>query len=200
MVVDHGRDHHLVGLRRFDQRIEPRAHGRDRAGVDALAVQPDALQIDRRVGVRGGLLGTRERQIFALLAAHEIEIDGGGEPVGFGFGVGRDRGNAEDRVRAVEGRRRAEFGAVAHHGGDRIVGREMMGEGERRADHRRKLGAVAARSEEINRRQRHVRRHRAHVAERMTFRIAVLLDQQQLLKAFEEIVIVANILAPPQRE
>ena len=48
-----------------------------------------------------------------------------------------------------------------------------MREREAGADLRRELGAVVARSEQEDRRQRHVGRHRAHVAERMIIRKAV---------------------------
>ena len=44
---------------------------------------------------------------------------------------------------------------------------EVMREGKGRTDVARKLGAVVGRAEQIDRRQRHIRRHRAHIMERM---------------------------------
>ncbi len=96
-------------------------------------------------------------------------------------------------------RRRLEPLAIAQHRGDRVVIGEMMREGKPGADHGGELRAVAARAEQPDRRQRDVLRHGAHVAERMAFRKGVALEQQQLLEALQEIVVVAGILAPPQR-
>ena len=78
--------------------------------------------------------------------------------------------------------------AIAQHRACRIVIGEMMSEREAHADGGGKFGAVAARTEQPDRRQRHIGRHRAHVAERMAFRKAAALQQQQFLEAFEKIV------------
>ena len=75
----------------------------------------------------------------------------------------------------------------------------MMGEGEAHADRGGELGAVAARAEEPDRRQRDIGRHRVHVAERMAFRKSAALEQQQFLEAFEEVVALARILPGAQR-
>ena len=80
------------------------------------------------------------------------------------------------------------------------MGGEMMREGKAGADRGGKLGAVAARAEQMDRRQRDVRRHRPHVAERVALRKSARLDQHQLLEALEEIVVVPHILPPPQRD
>jgi len=53
VIVDHGRDHHLVCLGRLDQRIEPCAHGCGGAGEDARAVSADALAVGRCVRIGG---------------------------------------------------------------------------------------------------------------------------------------------------
>ena len=63
-----------------------------------------------------------------------------------------------------------------------------------------KLGAIARRAEQIERRQRDVLRHRADLAERVRVGKAALFEQQQFLKAFEEVVVLADVLAAAQRE
>ena len=70
-----------------------------------------------------------------------------------------------------------------------------MRERETRADMGGELRAVVARAEQIDRRQRDVGRHGAHVAERMIVGEAALLEQQQLLKSVEEIVSRRIVLA-----
>ena len=67
------------------------------------------------------------------------------------------------------------------------------------ADMGRKLRAVAARAEKIERRQRHVRRHGVHLAKRMALRKQPPLERQQLLEAVEEIVAGRIVLAATQR-
>ena len=73
-----------------------------------------------------------------------------------------------------------------------------MREGKAGADHSGKLGAVAARAEQPDRRQRNILRHRVDFVERMAFGKLAVLEQQQFLEAFEEIVAAGILLAPPQ--
>ncbi len=75
----------------------------------------------------------------------------------------------------------------------------MVGEGKSGADHGGELRAVSARSEQPDRRQRHVLGHRAYRAERMAFGEAAVLEQHQLLEALQEVVVAASVLASPQR-
>ena len=84
--------------------------------------------------------------------------------------------------------------AIAQHRARGIVIGEMMGEGETHADGGGELGAVAARSEQPDRRQRDVGRHGVHVAERMAFGKTATLEQQQFLEALEKIVALARVL------
>src|SRR3974390_2705240 len=65
VLVDHGGDHHFVGLRRRNERREACEDRRRRAGEQAGAALADALAVDRRVVVGRGLLGAGKRQIFA---------------------------------------------------------------------------------------------------------------------------------------
>ena len=62
-----------------------------------------------------------------------------------------------------------------------------------------KLRAVVGRAEQIDRRQRHVRRHRAHIVKRMAGREGARFQQHQLVEALEEIVLIADALPAPQR-
>ena len=75
----------------------------------------------------------------------------------------------------------------------------MMREGESSAGKRGKAGAVTARSEHPERRQSDLLRHGAHGTERMTVGKAVRSKQNELLKALEEIVVRAAVLARSQR-
>src|SRR5262245_24727982 len=75
----------------------------------------------------------------------------------------------------------------------------MMRKRKAGADHGGELCAVAARSEQPDRRQRDVLRHGAHGAKRMPLRKGVALEQDELLEALEEIIAAAGILPPPQR-
>ena len=87
--------------------------------------------------MRQGLLRALQRQILAAAPADEVEIDGGGEPLGFGIGVGANRCAGENGVWGRPRCRRLELLAVAQHCGDRVVIGEMMREGESGADHGR---------------------------------------------------------------
>ena len=75
----------------------------------------------------------------------------------------------------------------------------MMREREAHADSGGELGAVAARTEQPDRRQGHIRRHRVDVAERMVKRKAATFEQDQLLKALEKFIAFAGVLPPAQR-
>jgi hypothetical protein len=76
-----------------------------------------------------------------------------------------------------------------------------MREGKSRADMCGELGRIAARAEQPDRRQRHVGRHRGDLRERMAGGKALALEQQHLLEAVEEIVLLAlGVLAPAQRQ
>src|SRR5262245_52698218 len=75
----------------------------------------------------------------------------------------------------------------------------MMRERKAGADHGCQLRAVAARSQQPDRRQRDVLRHGSHGTERMPLRKSVALEQDELLEALKEIVVAAGILPPPQR-
>src|SRR5271154_1384685 len=57
VIVDHRRDHDLVGTRRLDEREEPLLHPRDAADHEPRALAADTLAIDRRVRISGGLFG-----------------------------------------------------------------------------------------------------------------------------------------------
>ncbi len=159
----------------------------------------DTVEIDRRVGKVLRLFRRRERLVFAARAAHPVEIERGRQPVGLRVAVGADDGDAEHRIWLIERLRRPEVLAVAQHRGDRVIVRKMMREREPGADHAGKLCAVAARAEQPDRRQRTVGRHRMHVAERMTLRKGVALEQDQFLKALQEIVVGALLLPAAQR-
>ena len=76
---------------------------------------------------------------------------------------------------------------------------EVMREGEASADHSGELRAVAARSEQPDRRKRHVLRHGAHGAERVPFRETAALEQDQFLKPLQKVVIPIHLLPTPQR-
>ena len=89
--------------------------------------------------------------------------------------------------------------AIAQHRARGVVIGEMMRKGETHADRGGELGAVAARSEQPDRRQRDVGRHGMDVAERMAFGKAVALEQQQFLKALEKVVAFARVLPAAQR-
>ena len=75
----------------------------------------------------------------------------------------------------------------------------MVCKGETHADGGGKLGAVAARTEQPDRRQRDIGRHGTDGAKRMPFRKAAALQQNQFLEAFKELVALARVLAPAQR-
>src|SRR6185437_11649550 len=81
----------------------------------------------------------------------------------------------------------------------RIEIREMMSEGERRADLRRQLRAVVGRTKQVDRRQRHVGRHRAYLVKRMALGETACLEQHQFLETLKEVVVLADALPPPQR-
>jgi hypothetical protein len=73
-----------------------------------------------------------------------------------------------------------------------------MREGKSRADRGRELGAVIARPQKKERRQGDAGGHRIHARKRMAVGKALILDQQHFLQALEEVVVVADILPPPQ--
>ena len=200
MIVDRRGDHHLVGPRRRDQRREPFAHRRRAADEHAGAIGPHALAVGRRVRIGRGFFRARERQVLAFRTAHEVEVDGRREPLGFLVGIGGDHRNAEDRVGTLAPRRGPEAVAITRHRGGRVVAREMMSEREARADRRGKRGAVVARAEQPDRRQLHVGRHGAHLTKRMTGRKLAALPQHQFLKALEEVVFGPHVLARAQRQ
>ena len=75
----------------------------------------------------------------------------------------------------------------------------MMREGEAHADGGGKLGAVSARAQQPDRRQRDVGGHGVHVAERMVVRKTAALEQQQFLEAFEKVVALPRVLTGAQR-
>ena len=89
--------------------------------------------------------------------------------------------------------------AIAQHRADRVVLREMVGESETHTDGGGKLGAIAARPQQPDRRQCNVRRDGMHGAKRMILRKAAALQQEQLLKAFEKIVAFPHVLAAAER-
>ena len=74
---------------------------------------------------------------------------------------------------------------------------EMVGEGKGRADLAGKLRRIIGRAEQIDRRQRHVRRHGAHIVERMAGGEPARLQQHQFVEALEEVVLFADALAAP---
>ena len=74
-----------------------------------------------------------------------------------------------------------------------------MREGESGADMGGKLRAVARRAEQIERRQRHVRRHGVDLAKRMALRKQPPLERQQLLEAVEKIVAGRIVLPASKR-
>src|SRR6478752_10338704 len=67
-------------------------------------------------------------------------------------------------------RGRLEIVAVEPHCLRRIEIGEVMREGKRRTNVSGELCAVVRRAKQINRRQRHVRRHRTHIVKRMAGR------------------------------
>src|SRR5271156_3102422 len=81
----------------------------------------------------------------------------------------------------------------------RIVLGEMVRESETHAGGSSKFGAVAARAEQPDRRQRDIRRHGMYVAERMAFGKAAAFQQNQFLEAFEKFVAFARVLPAAQR-
>src|SRR5581483_1884247 len=85
------------------------------------------------------------------------------------------------------------------HGCCGIVDGEMMREGEAGADLRRELCAVVARSEKPDRRQRDVGWHCVDFVKWMAGWKLARLQKHQLLKALEEVVVLADPLPPPQR-
>ena len=66
-------------------------------------------------------------------------------------------------------------------------------------DRRGEFGTVAARAEQPHRRQRHVRGHGVHGAERMALGKAAAFQHDQFLKTLEELITLAGVLPSAQR-
>ena len=134
VVEYHGCHHQFIGLRRRDQRVEPCLHRRRRADRHAGAVLRDARFVDRGVVVGRGIFRRGERQIFALGAAHDIEVDGLGEMLGLLVAVGADHMGAENGEGLGVRGRGTEIVAVEAHGLGCVEIREVMRERKGRAD------------------------------------------------------------------
>ena len=83
VVIEHGGDHHLVGLRRLDQRRQARTHRRLRSDHEARPVARDPATGALPVKRLHRLLGAGDFDIFAFPPAHKVEIDRGRKPVRF---------------------------------------------------------------------------------------------------------------------
>ena len=82
---------------------------------------------------------------------------------------------------------------------DRVIGREMMREGEAHADLRGKLRRIIAGAEQPDRRQRRVVGHRHHVVVGMAGGEIAGLPQDQFLQPLQKIVALAAIEPAAQR-
>ena len=105
----------------------------------------------------------------------------------------------QNRVRLVVRRRRLEIVTIEPHRFCSVERRKVVREGKCRADVTCKLRAVVRRAQQIDRRQRHIRRHRAHVVKRVASRKGARFQQHQFVEAIEKIVFVADALAAAQR-
>src|SRR5512144_732126 len=74
-----------------------------------------------------------------------------------------------------------------------------MREGKCRTHMPSELRAVVRGAEQVDRRQRYVRWHRADIVKRMAGRKAAGLQQHQFVEAVEEIVLIAYALSAPKR-
>ena len=98
MIISHSGNHQFIGARCFDQFQQATFNSIDAADHQALALPGDAGAVDRRIGVGGGFFRRSERQIFALGAAHEVQVGAARDALGLGIAIGRDRRSGEDRI------------------------------------------------------------------------------------------------------
>ena len=194
------REHDLIGAGGFGKGRQTVPQLMRATDEDPRAIRPARLFLMRRVAVGLRLFRARQRAIVTAHPAHVAEVDSGGEPLGLDFGAGADCRSGQDRMRPLQPGRSLEAAAIQPDRVGSLDTREVMREGEAQPDAACELGTVGARSEQPDRRDRHVLGHHPYRPERMSVGETVGLPEHQLVEALEEIIVGANFLPPAQRQ
>jgi hypothetical protein len=151
VIEDVAADDHLIRLGLRQERLQSRLD-RSRRAHERAGQRLPQLRLFHRRGEAVDIVG-RRRQLTRLTAAQvdEALLQRGEEPRCFHIGVRGDHIRPDHRVRPVQLLRRLEAAAVELEGLHHRRRREMRGEGERHAQHRRQLRAIKAGPEQPDR-------------------------------------------------
>ena len=130
MIVNHRRDHQLVGPRALREGVELRPHGLRPADHRRAREHADALLLGRGELMRRGLLRGRKAGRAPGAQARHRQARGPGEVAGALVVLGRDRRHGDHRVRLGELLGRPEVLAIELQGRVGVARHEVVGERE----------------------------------------------------------------------